>query len=98
MSGLGLPPPAANAAGLLAGFLSGYALHRRFTFRSNVAHGRGLATFLVVTVIGYSANMAVLLALLARGIEPVLAQALAVLTYVALTFFMNARFVFGRGR
>lgn len=98
MSGLGLPPPAANAVGLLAGYLSGYALHRRFTFHSTVPHGRGLAAFLVVAVIGYGANMVVLLALIAGGMEAVPAQALAVLTYVALTFFLNARFVFGRGR
>jgi putative flippase GtrA len=96
MSGLGMPPPAANAAGLLAGYLLGYTLHRRYTFRSTVAHGRGLPAFLAVTAIGYAANMAVLLLLIANGIEPILAQAIAILTYVALTFVLNATVVFGR--
>jgi putative flippase GtrA len=96
MSGLSMPPPAANAAGLIAGYFLGYALHRRFTFRSKVTHGRGLASFLAVTAIGYAANAAVLLGLLALGMAPVPAQGLAILSYVAITFFLNASFVFAR--
>ena len=98
MSGLGMPPPVANAAGLIAGYFLGYALHRRFTFRSTVPHGRGLASFLAVTVIGYATNLAVLLGLLAVGMPPVPAQGIAILSYVAITFFLNASFVFARRR
>lgn len=96
MSGFGMPPAAANAAGLIAGYFLGYSLHRRFTFRSTVAHGRGLAAFLAVTVIGYGANVAVLLGVLALGMPPVPAQGLAILSYIAVTFFLNASFVFAK--
>lgn len=98
MSQLGMSPPLANATGMIGGYFLSYALHRRYTFRSTVAHGRGLISFLAVMVIGYAANMAVLMGLIALGVAAVAAQALAILTYVAVTFVLNATYVFGRTR
>lgn len=98
MSGIGMAPAAANAAGIAVGYLAGYTLHRRLTFRSDIAHRRGLAAYLAVTVTGYAVNLAVLMGLIAWGTGPVAAQAVAVASYVALTFFLNARFVFRRTR
>ena len=98
MSGLGLPPLLSNAVGFAAGFLLGYVLHRTYTFRSSVAHGRGLPSSLAVTGLGYAANLAVLSWLIGRGVDPLLAQALAVASYVAITFVLGRLFVFGPGR
>jgi putative flippase GtrA len=98
MSGLGLPPLASNAAGFAAGYLLGYVLHRRFTFRSSVAHGRGLPSWLAVAALGYAANLAMLAGLMARGVDVLWAQVLAIATYVAITFVLGRLFVFGGGR
>jgi putative flippase GtrA len=95
MSALGMPPPLANAAGFAAGYLSGYLLHRSFTFRSSVPHGRGLARWLAVTAFGYAANLAVLMWLVALGTDLLLSQALAVACYVAISFILGRLFVFG---
>lgn len=97
MSGLGLPPLVSNAAGFAGGYLCSYMLHRKFTFRSTVAHGRGLPAWLAVTALGYAANLAVLTSLLARCVDGLWAQAAAVAAYVAITFLLGRLFVFGRG-
>jgi putative flippase GtrA len=91
---LGLSPLASNGSGFLVGYLSGYALHRRFTFRSAVPHRRGLPTYLIVVAVGYVVNVLVLFLLLDRGISGLLAQALAIAAYVLVTFSMSRTFVY----
>ncbi|MFN4140918.1 GtrA family protein [Aestuariivirga sp.] len=95
MAGLAMAPAAANVVGFLIGYVTGYMLHRNFTFRSKVGHGKGLAAFMGVTITGYAANMTILLSLIALGVNDYVAQALAVITYVMLTFLMSKRYVFG---
>ena len=95
MSVLGMAPVIANAAGYAAGYVTGYLLHRSFSFRSSVPHGRGLARWLAVTCAGYAANLGVLTALIALDVNHVLAQALAVGSYVVITFILGRLFVFG---
>lgn len=94
--GFGLAPFEANAGGFLAGYLTGYALHRYFTFRSSVPHGRALATYLIVIAIGYAVNLAVLVLLIRLGISGMLAQVAAVAAYVVVTFLLSRHFVFRR--
>lgn len=96
MSVLGMPPLFANATGFAAGYLSGYLLHRSFTFRSSVPHGQGLRRWLAVTVAGYVANLVVLTVLLAACVSHVWAQAAAVACYVVITFLLGRFFVFVR--
>lgn len=96
MYALGMPPAAANATGFIAGFFLSYTTHRRLTFRSSVDHRQGLPAFLVVTLIGYAANMAMLLGALGLGLHVILAQAMAMATHVVITFFLHASFVFAK--
>ena len=49
---LALPPALSNVLGSAVSYVLGYLLHRRFTFRSSVAHRRGLPSWLLVTAIG----------------------------------------------
>jgi putative flippase GtrA len=95
MSVLGMPPLLANALGFAAGYLSGYLLHRSFTFRSSVPHGQGLRRWLAATAFGYVANLAVLMGLIAAGVNHVWAQAAAIAAYVMITFLLGRFFVFG---
>ena len=94
-----LAPLAANATGFAAGYVLSFLLHRSFTFRSSVGLTAGLAAYLPVVAIGYAANAGVLL-LSTRllHLDPYLAQALAIATYVVLTFLGSSKFVFGKAR
>lgn len=94
---LALPPALSNVLGSAVSYVLGYLLHRRFTFRSSVAHRRGLPSWLLVTAIGFGANLAVLAKLIALGVDPVLAQAVAVATYITVTFLLSRFFVFADG-
>lgn len=99
MAAFAMPPLAANAAGFAAGYVVSFLLHRRFTFRSTVGYTSGLAAYLPVVAVGYVANAAVLLvSTRLLGLNPYLAQALAIATYVVLTFLGSSKFVFGKVR
>jgi putative flippase GtrA len=94
MMAFGMSPPAANATGFGVGLLTGYMIHKRYTFRSTVAHIKGMLSFLAVALIGFGVNMAVLVSLVQGGVGHVWAQILAVGTYVLITFFLNKTFVY----
>ena len=99
MAAFAMPPLAANATGFAAGCVFSFLLHRSFTFRSRVGLSAGLTAYLPVVAVGYAANVGVLL--LSTGflrLDPYLAQALAIATYVVLTFLGSSKFVFGKAR
>ena len=99
MGPFAMPPLAANAAGYAAGYVLSFLMHRHFTFRSKVGLGYGLAAYLPVVAIGYAANAVVLLASIKMaGLNPYVAQLLAIGTYVAVTFVGSSKFVFRRIR
>ena len=94
-----MPPLAANALGYAAGYAMSFLLHRQYTFRSTVGWSAGLAAYLPVVAVGYAANAGVLLASTRLlGLNPYIAQALAVMTYAAVTFLGSSKFVFRRIR
>lgn len=99
MGAFALPPLPANAAGFAAGYVFSFLLHRSFTFRSTVGLSAGLAAYLPVVAAGYAANAGVLLlSTRVLNLDPYLAQALAIATYVVLTFLGSSKFVFGKVR
>lgn len=98
MNVLGWSPMAANAAGFLCGYLTGYLLHHRYSFRSDAPHQVALMSYLLVICIGYGVNAAVLFGLLRLGVHEVLSQALAVSAYVVVTFCLSRAYVYRRRR
>jgi putative flippase GtrA len=90
---LGLGEIAANAIGFAAGlmpsfvlsFARSFVLNRRWTFAHCGAWPRLALRFGVVVAVAWAANVLVLLALLGRGVNAALAQAVAVLPYAVLS-------------
>jgi putative flippase GtrA len=92
---LGLGPVVSNGVGYGTGMAISYALNRNFTFVQQV-NGRDTATrFVLVSLMAYSANLGMLLALI-RGthMHEGIAQVLAGIVYVVTSFFINKFYVF----
>lgn len=83
---MGLGDIASNAIGYGAGLLLGFALHRRWTFGDRRPATASLPKFIAVTLVAYFANLGVVLALVAAGLDGYLAQACGVPVYAGLTF------------
>jgi putative flippase GtrA len=94
--GLGLSALVSNALGYMLGMVTGYALHKRYTFRSTRGHRATAPAYLGSIAISYLFNVLTLQALLFLGLPAAVAQALAVITY-AVTFYLLGRiWVFDR--
>jgi putative flippase GtrA len=92
---LGASPILSNAAGYLIGLSVSYVLNRRFTFKSSAKTSPELLRFLLVFLVSYLANLAVLLILIQNlEVHQGIAQVLAGVVYVATSFLMNKYYVF----
>lgn len=88
------PKVTSSAVGYLCGAVASYLLNRRFTFQSDIAHGKGFAKFMVVNLIGLGLNTLIFSVVLAFGAHYVLAQVTAT-GLVLIWNYLGARlFVF----
>lgn len=93
--GAGLSPTLSNALGYAVGMVASYTLNRRFTFRSQRAHGTGVPAFVATAGLCYALNLACLHLLIGiGGMPPALAQAAAVATYTLAFYFVSKHLVF----
>jgi putative flippase GtrA len=94
--GLGL---AALLAGLLAGLIAlvhNFLWNRYWTFGARAgAVGRQAASFSVISVVLFAAQLGVLKLLLEVGVTDVVAEAVSVVVVVPINFLAQRRFTFG---
>lgn len=91
----GRAPPLAAAAGALCGALAGYAGNWRFTFARSAGHGQALPRFLAVAAWGALANgLLVWAGTRHMGLHYLLAQVVATVLVVLMTFRINRAWTF----
>ena len=95
MDGLGWSPEASNMMGYAIGLVTSYLLNRVFTFRSRAPKAGEFGRFVVIFLVAYLANLAVL-AFLVRvaGLNAGVSQVLAGVVYVAGSYLLNRSFTF----
>lgn len=95
LTAAGMAPMLANAIGFACGLLLAFTLSRRFVFRSD-GRVRGEAVrFLFFFALSYAINLAVLnVAIVALGINKLIAQVLANASYTVTMFLFSRVFVF----
>lgn len=89
-------PVVSNAAGYAVGLVSSYLLNRILTFRSSRRTLPEFISFLVVFLLAYGANLALLWILLNVGVHVGLSQILAGVLYVCASYLANKTLVFKR--
>jgi putative flippase GtrA len=94
----GWPDWAANAFGYGVGFLWGFGLNRRWTFRARGSVSRSFVRYLLVCAAAFAANFVVMLAARAwLGPDTFAPHLLGVCVYTVLAFLGSHYFAF-RGR
>lgn len=94
---LGASAVASNVIGYLMGLVLSYVLNRKVTFRSTSKSRMEAVRFLFVFLIAYAMNLCVLLLLIRVGqVHEGLAQVLAGMAYIAVSFLLNKYYVFQR--
>ena len=90
LRGAGFHYAAAATCSFLVAVTNNYIWNRLWTFHDQRGHvgWQGLR-FLVVALVAYAANLALLSALIAFGVDKVLAQAIAVILVTPLNFIGN---------
>jgi len=90
-----MSPEISNLSGYSVGLVASYILNKNYTFNSNQRQKTEVARFLVVFIIGYGLNFAILVTLIHKfGMHEAMSQILAGIFYVAVSFFMNKYYVF----
>jgi len=97
LRGAGFHFAAAATCSFLVAVTNNYLWNRLWTFRSQRGHvgWQGLR-FLIVALVAYAANLALLSVLIAFGVDKVLAQAIAILVVTPLNFIGNKLWSFSR--
>lgn len=91
----GLGTFVSNAIGYVCGLITSYVLNRVFTFKSEATGPGEAMRFLIVFVLAYVANLALLYACVHwGGIHAGLSQVIAGTAYVAASFLLNKFYVF----
>ena len=90
LRGAGFHYAAAATCSFLVAVTNNYIWNRLWTFHAQRGHvgWQGLR-FLIVALVAYAANLALLSALIAFGVDKVLAQAIAVILVTPLNFIGN---------
>lgn len=97
LRGAGFHFAAAATCSFLVAVTNNYLWNRLWTFRSERGHvGRQGLRFLIVALVAYAANLALLSVLIAFGVDKVLAQAIAILVVTPLNFIGNKLWSFSR--
>jgi len=87
----------AATASFLVAVTNNYLWNRLWTFRDQRGHvAHQGARFFVVALIAYGANLGILAALIAFGLNKVLAQAIAIVLVTPLNFVGNKLWSFAR--
>lgn len=84
-----------NALGYVVGFIWSFAINRRWTFKAQGSVSGHLRRYLLVFVVAYAANLAVLL--IARSIlgsETFASQICGMATYTVIAYLGSRHFVF----
>ena len=90
-----MSPESSNVAGYTVGLVASYVLNRNYTFNSRQNRGSEIVRFLLVFLVAYASNFAVLVVLIRLiGIHEGASQVLAGLVYVLTSFIMNKYYVF----
>jgi len=90
----GLSPASSNLLGYAAGLVTSFLQSRHWVFRSTGRVIDDWLRFMVVFVVAYAANFLALRTLLNFAVNAYLAQLLACVVYVCVSFVLNSRFVF----
>ena len=88
------PKLPASVGAYLCGAVASYLLNRSFTFKSDIAHGRGFAKFMVVNLIGLGLNTLIFYALTQASVHYILAQMIATGLVLIWNYFGARLFVF----
>jgi putative flippase GtrA len=92
---VGMAPALANATGYAAGFVLSFALSRRFVFRSARSLRSALPLFTACFAAAFALNQAVLhAALRILDASAIVAQSLAVTTYIVVMYLLQRFVVF----
>lgn len=87
-----------NVLGYAVGFLWGYRLNRRWTFRARGAVGQSFWRYALVCAVAYAANLLVLFAVRnAIGEQSFLPHALGTVAYTSLAYLGSRFFAFRNG-
>ena len=99
LRGAGFHYTAAATCSFVVAVTNNYTWNRLWTFRDQRGHvgWQGLR-FLIVALLAYAANLAVLSALIGLGMDKVLSQAIAVIVVTPLNFIGNKLWSFRRAR
>lgn len=92
---LKLAPELSNAIGYGIGLLVSFFLSKTFTFRSSGKPSHELMSFLAVFALAYAANLGALYWMVrVANLHAGLSQALAGAVYIAISYWLNSRYVF----
>ena len=94
---LGMNEYAANAVSYALGLINGFFWNKFWTFRSPRFDFAELGLFILVFLVCYGIQLAAYRGLRLLGIQPEIAQALAMVAYTALNFFGNKLITFRKG-
>ncbi|MDX6505694.1 MAG: hypothetical protein QOG06_338 [Gaiellaceae bacterium] len=99
LKGAGFHYAAAATVSFLVAVTNNYTWNRRWTFHAERGHvgWQGLR-FLVVALVAYIANLALLSGFIAFGLDKIVAQAIAVVLVTPLNFVGNKLWSFRGGR
>lgn len=88
-------PVLASTVGAVAGAIVNYALNHRYTFESRRRHRESLPRFMAIAAAGVAINAALLAALVnGLGIHYLVAQVVATLAVLGVTFLANRAWTF----
>lgn len=90
-----LSPETSNVAGYTVGAITSYVLNRKYVFNSKQDHRAEIVRFLVVFLIAYAANLAMLVTLVHRGgLHEGASQLFAGVVFTVVSFLLNKHYAF----
>ena len=84
-----------SAVGYASGIIISFLINRRYVFKSSGDSRSQLVRYTVIYLGAMFVQLGLLEALVRSGLDPFLANALAIIIVVVLNFFVIRRFVFG---
>ena len=89
------PDVAANLVGYAVGLTTSYTLNRRWTFAFRGPHRDAIGRFIVVTLVAYCANLALVCAAVSLfSVNSYVAQSVGVVPYTLISYFGSRFFAF----
>jgi putative flippase GtrA len=89
------PDVAANLVGYAVGLTTSYTLNRRWTFAFRGSHRDAIGRFIVVTLVAYGANLALVCAAVSLfSVNSYVAQSVGVVPYTLISYFGSRFFAF----